>query len=161
LEALGVGAVGEARVEIIEEIDAAGVAYGELLLAGAQAQGHEDVALAGAALAGEDEVLLATDEAEAGELQDEGLVEGGLEGPVEGAEGLALAEPTCRDAALDAALQLEGGFRREHAQEKGAGCRLVRKREAEVLVEDREGVVQAEEREVSSELLDEIALLGG
>lgn len=65
LEALRVGAVGEAGVEIVEEIDGASVADGHLLLAGAQRERLEEVALAGTALAGDDEILLAADEVEA------------------------------------------------------------------------------------------------
>src|SRR3954462_12989269 len=56
-EAAVVGAIGEAGVEIIEEIDAASVAHGEALFAGTEREGFEEMALAGAALAGADEVV--------------------------------------------------------------------------------------------------------
>jgi len=60
-----VGAVGEARVELGEEVGEADEATGQ---AGAQGDGAEDVALAGAGLAGDDKVLLAIEKAEAGEV---------------------------------------------------------------------------------------------
>lgn len=63
-----VGAVGEAGVEVGEEVDEAGVADEAAGDAGAQGDGPEDVALTGAGLAGDDEVLLAGEEAEAGEF---------------------------------------------------------------------------------------------
>ncbi len=110
LEAAGVGAIGEAGVEIIEEVDATGVAHGEALLAGPKREGLEEVALAGAGLAGDDEVVVAADKVEAGELEDEGLVEAGLEVPVERLERLALDEATGVDPAADALLELVGGL---------------------------------------------------
>ncbi len=70
LESQGIGAVSQACVEVVEEVDAAGVAEGDGLLAGAEAEGLEEVALAGAALAGDDEVIVTLNEAELRELQD-------------------------------------------------------------------------------------------
>src|SRR3977135_1224881 len=66
LEATGVGAIGEAGGEIIEEVDATGVAHGEALFAGPKCEGLEEVALAGAGLAGDDEVVVAAGEVGAG-----------------------------------------------------------------------------------------------
>jgi hypothetical protein len=117
LEAAGVGAIGEARVEIIEEIDAAGVAHGEALFAGPKREGLEEVALAGAGLAGDDEVVVAADEVEAGELEDEGFVEAGLKVPFEHLEGLALDEAAGVDPAVDALLKLVGGLGAEQVLE--------------------------------------------
>jgi hypothetical protein len=117
LEAAGVGAIGEAGVEIIEEVDATGVAHGEALFAGAKREGLEDVALASAGLAGDDEVVVTADEVEAGELEDKGLVEAGLEVPVERLEGLALDEATGVDTAADAQLELVGGLGAEQVLE--------------------------------------------
>ena len=110
-------------MEIIEEVDAAGVAHGQALFAGTQCEGLEEVALAGAALAGDDEVVVAADEVEAGELEDERLVEAGLEVPVEGLEGLALDEATGIDAAADALLELVRGLGAEEVLEEGVGGR--------------------------------------
>ena len=42
---------------IVEQVDAGGVAHGELLLTGAEAEGLQDVALSGPAFTGDDEVL--------------------------------------------------------------------------------------------------------
>jgi hypothetical protein len=53
------------------------------LLASPQTQGLEDMALSGAAPAGEHEIIAAPHEIEARELDDESLVERGLEVPVE------------------------------------------------------------------------------
>jgi len=79
-------------VEIVEQVDTAGVAQANTLLAGAPAEGLEQVALAGAGIAGDDEVVVAADEVEPRELEDDGLVERGLEVEVEGFEGLVLLE---------------------------------------------------------------------
>ena len=65
LEASRVGSVGETRVEVVEEVDAARVAHADPLLARAHPEGLEDVALARAALARDDEVVVATHEVEA------------------------------------------------------------------------------------------------
>ncbi len=54
-----VGAVGEAGVELGEDVDKTGEADDTAGLASTQGDGAEDVALAGAGLAGDDEVLLA------------------------------------------------------------------------------------------------------
>ena len=151
LESAGVGAVGEAGVEVVEQIDAAGVAHGDAQLAGTQPEGLEQVALAGAVGAGDHEVVVAVHEVEPGELEDEGLVDAGLEGPVEGLEGLALNQPAAVDAAADALLELVRGFETEDVlEERGRAGALV-SRPGEALVEIGEGLRQAEELEVSSE----------
>ncbi len=93
-------------MQVGEEVDAASEAEGDALVAGAEAECFEDVALAGAALAGDDEVVVPTDEVETRELEDEGLVEGGLEVEVEGLESLALDESAVLDAPRDAAFGL-------------------------------------------------------
>jgi len=90
LESQGVGIVGQAGVEIGEQVDAAGVAQGDALDAGAQAEGFEHVALAGARLARDDKVVVTLNKAELGELQDKAFVECGLKVPIEGCEGLLL-----------------------------------------------------------------------
>jgi hypothetical protein len=83
-EAFGIGAVGKTGVEVVEEINATGIAHGEALLAGAQTESFEDVAFSGAGFAGDDDVFFAPDEVEPGQLQDGALVERRLKGPVEG-----------------------------------------------------------------------------
>jgi hypothetical protein len=55
LEAPRVGAVRDRGVELVERVDAAGVAQADPLLAGALGEGLEDVALARAGLAGDDD----------------------------------------------------------------------------------------------------------
>jgi len=112
LEAAGIGAIGEASMEIIEEVDAAGVAHGEALFAGTEREGLEEMALAGTALAGDDEVVVAADEVEAGQFDDECLVEARLEIPVEDLEGLTLDKAAGVDTATDALLELVRGPRR-------------------------------------------------
>ena len=127
VEAARVGAVGEAGIEIVDEIDAAGVADSDVGLAGAQGDGLEEVALAGAGLAGDDDVLGAVEEAEGGELLDDGTLELGLKGPVEGFEGLAVAQAALVDASLYAALALAGSGAGEDTLEQGQiGRRLGR-----------------------------------
>lgn len=161
LETAGVGAIGEAGVEIIEEIDTAGVAHREALFAGTEREGLEEVALAGAALAGDDEVVVAADEVEAGELEDERFVEAGLEVPVEGLEGLALDEAAGVDAAADALLELVRGLGAEEVLEQCGGARTLVGGPGEMRVELVEGVGQAEEVEVSSEASgDEVVIAG-
>jgi hypothetical protein len=70
-------------VEVVEQVDAASVAQANALLAGAPAERLEQVALAGAGIAGDDEVVVAAHEVEPCELEDDGLVERGLEVEVE------------------------------------------------------------------------------
>lgn len=151
LEPAGVGAVGEAGVEIVEEVDAAGVAHLNPLLAGAQAEGLEQVALAGAVGAGDHEVVVAVHEVEPGELEHEVLVEAGLEGPVEGLERLALDEAAAVDAPRDALLELVRGLETENVLEQRGRTGPLAGRPGEALVEIGEGSGQAEELEMSSE----------
>ena len=160
LEPASVGAVGEAGVEIVEQIDAAGVAHVDALLAGAQPEGLEEVALAGAVVAGDDEVFVAVDEVEPGKLEHEVLVDAGLEGPVEGLERLALDEPALVDAPRDALLELVRGLRAEDVLEEGGRAGPLAGRPRELLVEIRERPGQPEELEMSSEP-GEDGLVGG
>jgi hypothetical protein len=161
LEAAGVGAIGKAGVEIIEEVDAAGIAHGEALFAGTECEGLEEVALAGAALAGDDEVVVAADEVEAGKLEDERLVDAGLKVPVERLEGLSLDEATGVDAAADALLELVRGLGAEEVLEEGGGAGTLAGGPDEVRVELVEGMAQAEEVEVSPEASgDEVVVAG-
>src|SRR3977135_1485003 len=161
LEATGVGAIGEAGVEIIEEGDATGVAHGEALFAGPKCEGLEEVALAGAGLAGDDEVVVAADEVEAGKLEDESLVEAGLEVPVEHLEGLALDETTGVDPAADALLELVGGLGAEQVLEQRGGTRELAGVPGGVGVECVGGGGEAEDVEVSSDpSANEVAVTG-
>jgi len=130
-------------VEIIEEVDAAGVAHGEALFAGTEREGLEEVALAGAALAGDDEVVVAADEVEAGELEDERLVDARLKVPVEDLEGLALDKAAGVDAAADALLELMCGLGAEEVLEQGGGAGTLAGGPDEVRVELVERVGQA------------------
>jgi len=126
LEAAGVGAVGEAGMEVVDEVDAARIAQLDPLLACAQAERLEEVALAGAVVAGDHEVVVAAHEVEACELEHEGLVEGGLEVPVERLERLALDEPAGVDAADDALLELVSSLEAEDVlDERGGAWALV------------------------------------
>jgi hypothetical protein len=161
LEAAGVGAIGKAGVQIIEEVDAAGVAHGEALLAGTEREGLEEMALAGAALAGDEQVVVAADEVEAGEFEDERLVEAGLEVPVEDLEGLALDEATGVDAAVDALLELVRGLSAEEVLEEGGGAGTLSGGPDEVRVELVERMAQAEEMEVSSEASGDEVIVAG
>jgi len=159
LETAGVGAVGEAGVQVVEEIDAACVAHAEALLAGAQGEGLEEMALARAVLAGDHEVVVATHEVEAGELEHESLVEAGLEVPVERLERLALDEAAGVDAPRDALLELVGGLDAEDVLEQRgrAGALAGRPRQPVVELVARAG--QSEEVEVSPEsFADEVVV---
>jgi hypothetical protein len=150
LEATSVGAVGETGMEVVDQVDAPGVAHVDPLLAGAQGKGLEDVTLAGAVVAGDHEVVVATDEVEAGELEDEGLVEGRLKIPVERLECLSLDEPTGVDAPGDALLELVGGLDAEDVLEErgGAGALVGGPRKQVIELIERAG--QSEEFDVSS-----------
>ena len=151
LEAAGVGAVGEAGVEIVEQIDAAGVAHADALLAGAQGEGLEDVALAGAVVAGDHEVVVATHEVEAGEFEDERLVEAGLKVPVERLERLALDEAAGVDAPRDPLLELVRGLGAEDVLEERGRAGTLAGGPRQPLVEFVAGAGQSEEVEVSPE----------
>src|SRR5258705_1068941 len=145
LEATGVGAIGEAGVEVVEQIDAARVTHVEPLLTGAQGEGLEEVALAGAVVAGDHEVIVAADEVEACELEHERPVEAGLKVPVEGLERLALDEPAGVDAPRDALLELVRGLEAEDVLEERGGARALVGAPREELVELVAGAGQSAE----------------
>jgi hypothetical protein len=151
LEAASIGTIGEAGVEIVEQIDAANVAHANPLLACAQGEGLEEVTLAGAVVAGDHEVVVAADEVEAGELEHEGLVETGLEVPVEGFEGLALDEPAGVDASGDALLELVRRLDAEDVLEEGGRAGALAGGPREPLIELVERAGQSEEVEMSPE----------
>jgi len=113
------------------------------LFAGTEREGLEEVALAGAALAGDDEVVVAADEVEAGELEDERLVDARLKVPVEDLEGLALDKAAGVDAAADALLELMCGLGAEEVLEQGGGAGTLAGGPDEVRVELVERVGQA------------------
>ena len=139
LESARIGAVGEARVEVVEQVDAARVAHADPLLTCAEAEGFEDVALAGAGLSGDDEVVASSNEVEPGKLEDECLVELGLEIPIEGFERLSFHESTAVDASRDALLELARGLETEDVLEQGRGAGTLAGRPRESLVELVEG----------------------
>lgn len=151
LEAASVGAVGEAGVEVVDEVDAARVTHLDSLLACAQAERLEDVALAGAVGPGDHEVVVAAHEVEACELEHEGLVERGLEVPVECLERLALDEPAGVDATDDALFELVSGLEAEDMLDERGGAGALVGGPREELVELVERAGQAEEVEVSSQ----------
>src|SRR4030065_436886 len=96
--------VEQAGVEGVEKVDRAGVADGDLVLAGAQGDGLQEVTLPGAAVSGEKHVLASLDEAQRGERFDGGAVGLGLERPLEGFERLSHPQSARGDAALDSAV---------------------------------------------------------
>jgi hypothetical protein len=151
LEAAGIGAIGEAGVEIVEEVDAARVAQVDPLLARAQAERFEEMALACAVVAGDHEVVVAAHEVEARELEDEGLVERGLEVPVERLEGLALDEAAAIDPPDDALLELVGGLEAQDVVEQRGDAGALAGGPREEVIELAERAGQPEEVEVSSE----------
>lgn len=155
LEAARVGAVSEAGVEVVEQVDASGVAHRELLLAGAASEGLEDVALAGAAGTRDHEVVVSAHEVEVGELGHESLVERGLERPIEGLESLVFSEAADLDAASHSLFELSCGFRTKDALEQRGGAWRFAQRPAERVVEPFERGGQAEEGEVSPESLED------
>jgi len=161
LEAGAVGVVGEAGVEVVDEVDAAGVADGDALLACLDDQGLEDVALARPRVAREDEVFVAADEVEAQELEDGGLVDAGLEREVEGLEGLALPEARALDAALDAVPEARLGLVVEDLAEPFGVAGALCEGAGEVGVEVLGDAVQSEDGEGSPESLDVFVVTGG
>ena len=104
---------------------------------------------------------MAADEVEAGELEEEALVEGGLEVPVEGLEGLVLAQAAGGDAAGDAPFELAPDLGAEDVlEERGGACPLAGG-PGEQFIELAEGVGQSEEDEVPSESLEgEVGIRG-
>lgn len=153
LEPSGVGAVGEAGVQVVDEVDAACIAHGESVLAGPQRQGFEEMALAGAALAGKHQIIVAAHEVEPSELEDKALVEGGLEVEVEGFEGLLLSETARGDAASDARFELGGDLGAEDVLEQDGGSGALAGSPGQELIGASQAVGQTEEAEVSSESL--------
>lgn len=161
LEPAWIGPIGEAGVEVVEEIDATGVTQADALLAGTHAECLEKVALAGAGITGDDDVVVAPDEVEARELEDDRLVELGLEVEVEGLERLVLLEPAAIDAACDALLQLVGGLDTEDVLEQRRRTGTLAYGPRESLVELLKSTGQPEEFEVSSESLESGVVAGG
>jgi hypothetical protein len=155
LEAARVGAVSEASVEVVEQVDTSCVAHGELLLASAAPEGLEDVALAGAARAGDHEVVVSAHEVEVGELGYEGLVESGLECPFKGLESLVLSQAADLDAASHALFELSSGLRTKDALEQRGGTWTLSQRPAERVIEPVERGGQAEEGKMSPESLED------
>lgn len=151
LEPASVGAVGEAGVKVVDEVDAARVTHLDPLLARTQAERLEEMALAGAVATSDHEVIVAAHEVEACELEHERLVERGLEFPLEYLERLALDEPARVDAADDALFELVRGFEAEDVldERRGAGAFVGGPREERVELVERAG--QSEEVEVSSQ----------
>jgi hypothetical protein len=156
LEATWVGAVSEASMEVVEEVDAAGVAHPDALLAGPEGDGFEDVALARAAGASDDEVVVPMDEVELSELEDEGLVERGLEGPVERLEGLLFGKAAGLEAASDALLELVGCLDSEDVLEECGRAGALAGGPGQVLIELGQGARQSEERDVSAESPEDV-----
>jgi len=99
------------------------------------------VAFASAALAGDDEVIATTDEVESTELDEEGLLDTGLEVPVEGFEGFALEETTGLDAVGDAAFALVVDLDSENVLEQSGVSWTVVGGPVEQLVELGDGLV--------------------
>lgn len=159
LEPSRIRAVGEAGVEVVEEVDAPHIAHTDPLLTRTHGEGLEDVALAGAALAGDHEVVVATHEVETRELEHERLVEGRLEVPVEALEDFALDESARLDASRDALLELESDLGPEDMLEERGRAGALARGPLEPLVELGERAGQSEELEVSSESLEDEALV--
>src|ERR1017187_1834861 len=161
LEAACVRAIGESCMEVVEQIDAAGVAHADPLLARAEAERLEDVTLAGAGLARDDEIVASSNEVESGELEDQRFVELGLEVPIEGFQRLSFHEATDMDAARDALLEFARGLEAEDALEQGRGAGALAGRPGESLVELGECERQSEELEVSAQSLEDEGVVGG
>lgn len=87
-----VRAIGQARVEVVNEVDAARVTDRPLLLTGLEGERFQDMAFASAALARDQQVFVALDEDEREKLLDRAAVELGLEVPFEARQGLAVLE---------------------------------------------------------------------
>ena len=109
------------------------------------------MALAGAGAAGDHEVVVAAHEVEACELEQEGLVERGLEVPLECLERLALDEPARVDAPDDALLELVSSLEAEDMLDERGGTGALVAGPGEELVELVERAGRAEEFEVSSQ----------
>lgn len=147
-EASWIGAVGEACVQVVEQVDAARVAHGDGLLASAHSEGLEDVALAGAGLAGDHQVFVPAHEVEARELEDEGLVNLRLEVPLERLERLALGQAARVDASSDALLKLVRGLCAEDVIEQICDARAFLSGPGQARVELSKRQCQAEKLEV-------------
>ncbi len=157
LESHRIGVVCKSGVQVGEQVGAASEAERDALDAGAKAEGLENVALAGAALAGDDEVVVTADEVETCQLEDEGLIEGGLEVEVEGLERLVLDETAVANAPRDARLGLVVDLGGEDVLEPRAVTGPLTSGPSQQLVEGAEGVGEAEVGEMPAEAIDEDA----
>jgi len=155
LESQGVGVVGETGVQIGEQVGTAGIAHGDTLDAGAQAEGLEDVALAGAALSGDDQVVASLDEVESCELEHEALVEGGLEVPIEGFEGFSLDQAAGADSPGESRLGFMGHFSGENVLEQSGMPGALVAGPGEQLVERGGRMGESEIGEVPAQSLDD------
>jgi hypothetical protein len=104
---------------------------------------------------------VAAHEVEAGELEDERLVEGGLEVPVERLEGLALDEAAADDPPDDALLELVRGLEAEDVVEQLCDAGAFAGSPREEVVELVEGADQSEEVEVASEPSEDGVVVAG
>jgi hypothetical protein len=118
---------------------------------------------ASAGRAGDDDVVAPLDEGEIAELDDESLVEPGLEMPVEGLERLALDEAASLDAVLDAMLSLVGNLAAEDVLEQSARGWTLAGGPSEQLIDALARESQSEEPEVllESDSTQGVAVEGG
>jgi hypothetical protein len=161
LEASRIGAISETGVEVVEQVDAAGVEHADPDLAGTHGEGLEDVALTSAVVAGDDQVVVPAHEVEPGQLEDEWLVEGGLKLPLKALERFALGQAAGGDAPGDALLELVRDLDAEDVLEELRGAGALLGRPGEPLVELGERERQPEELEVVSESGEDGIVAGG
>jgi len=143
LETLWIGLVGEASVQVVEQVDATGVADGDLLLASAKAESLEQVAFAGTSLAGNDDVIVAPHEVETTEFDEEGLVEGRLKVPVESFQRLALGQAASGETVGDATDALVIDLDAKDVFEQGGVAWAILGSPVEQFVELGEGLSQS------------------
>jgi hypothetical protein len=93
-------------VQVVEKVDATRIPHADALLAGTKREGLKEVTLTCPGLTGDYNVVAPAHEVKAGELENHGFVDTGLESPVEGFNGLLLDKAAAVDAMVDAVLKL-------------------------------------------------------
>ncbi len=134
-QALVVGIVSQARVEIVHQPMEAAIKDLDAGAASAHGDRFDDVTFTSATGPSEDDVLVSADEIELGELEDEGLVDGGLEIEIERFERGPLGQARIGEAAVDGPCEAVLDVASERSLDESEGGGPLFARPGEDLVE--------------------------
>lgn len=119
------------------------------------------MALTSAGLTSNDDVIVTPNEVEATEFDEECLVEGRLEVPIEGFERLALGQAASGETVGDAANALVIDLDGQNMLEQGSVTWTILGGPVEKVMERAKGVSKPEERQVSAESFEEQVVFRG